>query len=112
MSITVPCKGDYVYLDFNPQSGKEKRGRRSAIVLTPEAFNRVTGFAVICPITNTVKNWPFQVHLPDGEAFTGAIETDQLKSLDWQARNIQIVGKATNEVLDECLARIEAFLEL
>lgn len=106
----VPDKGDYVYLNFNPQSGKEKTGRRSAIVLTPESFNRTTGFAVFCPITNTVNNWPFQVHLPDGEAFTGAIETDQLKSLDWRSRNIQIIGKADEDVLEECLAKIEAFL--
>lgn len=110
MDIQVPDRGDYVYITLNPQVGTEKAGRRSAIVLSPKEFNKKTGFASICPITNTVKQWPFQVHLPEGGFFTGAIETDQLKNLDWLSRKIQIVGQADEEVVEECLAKIETFL--
>lgn len=110
MSIQIPDRGDYVYINLNPQAGVEKAGRRSAIVLSPKEFNKKTGFASICPITNTVKEWPFQVHLPEGEFFTGSVETDQVKNLDWKSRKIQVVGKADDEVVEDCLAKIETFL--
>jgi mRNA interferase MazF len=105
----VPDRGDLVYVSFNPQSGHEQAGRRPGIVLSPKEFNEVTQFAVICPITNTVKGWPFEVELPSGLAFQGAVLTDQVKSLDWKSRNIQIKDQAP-EIVTECLNKIHTFL--
>ena len=48
--------------------------------------------------------------LPEGLVFDGVILTDQIKNLDWRARRIDIVGKAPNEVVDECLDKIHTFL--
>jgi mRNA interferase MazF len=86
----VPERGDLVYLDFNPQSGHEQAGRRSGIVLSPKAFNLATGFVVVCPIINREKGYPFEIVLPVGLHMEGVVLADQVKSLDWRSRNIDI----------------------
>jgi mRNA interferase MazF len=106
----VPDRGDLAYLNFNPQSGHEQAGRRPAIVLSPQAFNQATGFAVVSPITNQKKNYPFEVELPVGLLITGVVLADQVKSLDWLARNIDIVDKAPSHVVQEVLDKIHTFL--
>lgn len=83
----APARGDVVWLDFNPQVGREQAGRRPALVLSSTAYNRVAGLAVVCPITSRVKGYPFEVALPDGLPVTGVVLSDQAKSLDWHARN-------------------------
>ncbi|MDU4694494.1 MULTISPECIES: type II toxin-antitoxin system PemK/MazF family toxin [Paenibacillus] len=103
-------RGDLVWINFNPQAGHEQAGRRSAIVLSPRAFNETTGFVSVCPITHTVRGWGFEVPLPDGLAFQGVILTDQIKNLDWRARRIDVVGKVPDEVINECLHKIHTFL--
>ncbi|XID91591.1 type II toxin-antitoxin system PemK/MazF family toxin [Paenibacillaceae bacterium WGS1546] len=103
-------RGDLVWINFNPQAGHEHAGRRAAIVLSPKAFNETTGFVSVCPITHTVRGWGYEVLLPDGLVFNGVILTDQIKNLDWRARRIDIVGKAPNEVVTECLDKIHTFL--
>lgn len=90
--MTIPARGDLVWLDFDPQAGHEQAGRRPAIVLSEADFNDLTGFALVCPITNQVKEYPFEVPLPEGLLFTGAVLTDQLKSLDVKKRRIKVVG--------------------
>ena len=60
MSV-VPDIGDVVIVDFNPQAGHEQAGKRPALVLSPKNFNKITGFAWLCPITNQAKGYPFEV---------------------------------------------------
>jgi mRNA interferase MazF len=69
-----------------------------------------SGPSDICPITNTVKGWPFEVELPEGLAFQGAILTDEVKSLDWKSRRIQIIDEAPPETVTDCLNKIHTFL--
>lgn len=108
--MAAPERGDLVYINFNPQAGHEQAGNRPGIVLSPKAFNEATGFVAICPITNTVRGWGYEVKLPDGLAFQGVILTDQVKNLDWKARNLQIKGQAPAEIVSDCLAKIHTFL--
>ncbi|MCL6633959.1 MAG: type II toxin-antitoxin system PemK/MazF family toxin [Alicyclobacillus herbarius] len=108
--MPAPERGDLVYVNFNPQSGHEQAGTRPGIVLSPQAFNAATGFAVVCPITRQQKGYPFEVVLPDGLVFEGVILTDQVKSLDWRARRFQIKGRAPDELVMECLDLIHTFL--
>src|SRR5690625_2856779 len=124
MSGIVPNRGDLIVINFNPQAGHEQAGRRNAIVLSPQNFNELTGFAIVCPITNQKKGYPFEVELPkkgislndQGYPMTGVILTDQIKSLDWKARNIKILKRAhsedeqIHEIIDECLAKVETYL--
>lgn len=98
---SVPDSGDLVWLDFDPQAGREQAGRRPAIILSPAQYNEKSGLAVACPITSRVKGYPFEVTLPKGLAITGVILCDHLKSLDWRQRRAETVGKVPRAVLQE-----------
>ena len=87
----VPRRGDAVWVDSNPQAGHEQAGRRPAVVLSPESYNGTVGLAILCPITNKVKGYPFEVAIPPGLEVTGVILADQLKSADWQVRNAELI---------------------
>lgn len=115
--MPAPDRGDLVIINFNPQAGHEQRGRRTGLVLSPQAFNDVTGFALICPTTNQKKGYPFEVALPDsgvpvsdGFPVTGVVLVDQIKSLDWRARNLKVLGQANDEIIEDCLAKVATFL--
>jgi mRNA interferase MazF len=108
--MSVPKRGDLVFTNFSPQAGHEQAGFRPGIILSPEEFNRGTGFAVICPITGQQKGYPFEVVLPAGLPVYGVILADQFKSLDWRARGFQIVGQAPDEVVSDCLDLIHTIL--
>lgn len=92
---STPSRGDLIWLDFDPQAGREQAGTRPAIVLSEYEFNDLTGFAVVCPITNQSKGYAFEVSIPDGLPFTGVVLTDQFKSLDFRKRKIKIVGNVS-----------------
>ena len=85
----VPNRGDVVWLDFSPQAGHEQAGRRPALVLSQMPYNGKIGLAVVCPITSRVKGYPFEVPIPPGYAVSGVVLSDQVRSVDWQARNAQ-----------------------
>ncbi|HOD58936.1 MAG TPA: type II toxin-antitoxin system PemK/MazF family toxin [Rectinema sp.] len=57
----VPERGDIVWLDFKPQLGHEQRGRRPALTISHRAYNEKVGLAHFCPITSTIKGYPFEV---------------------------------------------------
>ncbi len=102
----VPERGDLVWLQFTPQAGHEQAGRRPAMVVSPKAYNRKVGLALVCPVTNQVKGYPFEVVLPSELNVSGAVLADQVKSLDWRARKAKRIGSAPQEILDEVLAKI------
>lgn len=110
MSLNVPKKGDIGFLDFNPQSGVEQAGHRPCLVLSPEAFNHTTGLAIVCPIRTRSGDWPFEVKLPQDLKIEGYILTDQVKSVDWKARNFNARDEAPEEIVQECLDIIHTFL--
>ena len=110
--VYQPERGDFVYLDFSPQTGTEQAGRRPALVLSPFDFNVATGLMIACPITNQVKGSSFEVPVPRGAHVTGAILSSQLRSVDWIARNAEFHSKAPEQTMLEVLARIEAILEI
>ena len=85
MRSYVPNKGDYIAVTFDPQSGREQKGRRPALVVSNSLFNKHTGLAIVCPITNTRRNFPFHVAVADDKALTGFIMVEQVKSIDFRA---------------------------
>lgn len=87
--IYVPKKGDIVWIDFDPSAGKEIRKRRPGLVVSRYEFNRKTLFAVICPITSTIRNLPTRYSLPNDLDTTGQILISQLKSLDFKERKLK-----------------------
>jgi mRNA interferase MazF len=100
-----------VWLQFHPQAGHEHRGRRPALVLSPAAYNRKVGLALCCPVTTRVKGYPFEVELLEHEPAQGAVLCDQVKSLDWRAREASRIGKVSDHVLDEATAKILTLID-
>ncbi len=106
----VPERGDAIWITFNPQAGHEQAGRRPAVVLTSSAYNGKTGLAILCPITSKIKGYPFEVMLPNNLPVTGAVLSDQVKSLDWQARNAELICNLPDDTMTEILQKIGALL--
>lgn len=105
-----PKQGDVVWLSFTPQTGHEQAGYRPALALSPESYNRKVGLALFCPITTKAKGYPFEVPLPAGLKASGVVLSDQVKSLDWQARDAKFSCKVPAKVLAEVTGRLEALL--
>ena len=106
----VPERGDAVWITLNPQAGHEQTGRRPAVVLSPSAYNKKVGLAILCPITNQVKGYPFEIALPEGLKVTGVILSDQVKSLDWKARQAELISRLPGEVVLEVLLKLNTLL--
>jgi mRNA interferase MazF len=106
----VPRKGDFIALTFDPQSGHEQRGRRPALVVSNDLFNRHTGLCIACPITRTRRDYPFHVSIPEGQDVTGFVMVEQVKAIDFRSRNARRIGKAPAEVLEETLSILDACL--
>jgi mRNA interferase MazF len=106
----APDRGHLVWVDMAPASGHEQSGRRPALVLSPVAYNERSGRALMCPITSRVKGYPFEVALPEGGGVRGVVLADQIKSLDWRARNAEAAGSVPDETLAAVLQRAGALL--
>jgi len=109
-SPNIPDSGDFIWITFDPQAGHEQAGRRPALVLSPRTYNQKSGFALVCPMTNQAKGYPFDVAVPRGHGVTGVVLADQVKSVDWQARRAERLGKCPLEQLNEVLARLAPLL--
>lgn len=107
----VPARGDAVWITLDPQAGHEQRGRRPALVLSPLAYNRKVGLVIVCPITSQVKGYPFEVPLPDGLPITGVVLADQVKSLDWVARQCGRICAIPTQVVSQVLRRLNTLLD-
>ena len=97
MSLAESCPdaGDLVWTDFDPTLGREQAGRRRpALVISPAAFIRNTGFAFVCPITTKIRPFPTSVVLPEGLPISGEILLSHLRSIDVLARPIRPTGAA------------------
>ncbi len=114
VSVTeyLPEAGDLIWLDFTPQAGREQSGRRPGLVLSPRAYNGKTSLAIVCPITNRVKGYPFEVELPAGGKIGGVVLSDYVKNLDWRQRRATKAGKVSAAVLKNVRERIAVLLEL
>ena len=106
----IPHCGDAVYITLNPQVGHEQAGRRPAVVLSPQNYNSKVGLAILCPITYQIKGYPFEVLLPTGLPIAGAILSDQVKSLDWRARNAELICTLPTETISEVLQKLGTLL--
>jgi len=109
--IYIPDRGDIVWINFNPQAGHEQSGRRPAVVLSTEAYNGKVGLAIFCPITSQIKGYPFEVIIPTGFKITGVILSDQVKSLDWKARNTELICKLPDTTIIEVLRKVATLFD-
>ena len=108
MKIYVPKKGDFIAVTFDPQSGHEQKGRRPALVLSNTLFNEQTGLAMVCPLTTTDRGYPFHVAVIRNPDVRGFVMVEQVKSIDYRARQAKLIGKASDDLLDEVLSILDA----
>ena len=101
-----------VWLAFDPQSGHEQTGRRPALVLSPATYNARIGLALFCPITSHIKGYPFEVPVSAGTAVSGVVLSDQIKSLDWRARQTEFICKLPEDVTVKVLKLVGAILKV
>ena len=106
----VPQPGDAVWITLTPQAGHEQAGRRPAVVLSPGTYNDRVGLALCCPITNQIKEYPFEVVIPSGLRVSGAVLADQIKSLDWQARQAEFICTLPPRTIGEILQKAGTLL--
>lgn len=110
MAAYVPRRGDFIAATFDPQSGHEQKGRRPALVISHDLFNKHTGLAIVCPITHTDRAHPFHVPITDQSKVTGFVMAEQVKSIDFRARRATRIAKAPPAILEEVLSLLEACL--
>ena len=112
MAAYIPDAGDIIKINLDPRNGHEQGGWRPALVLSPRIYNAKTGLAVVVPITNREKGYPFEVPLPGQIKTTGVVLADAVKSVDWRARNAKYADTAPPEVMEAVLERLRALLGL
>ena len=108
----VPARGDVVWISLSPQAGHEQAGRRPALVISPTAYNRKVGLAILCPVTSEVKGYPFEVRIPAGLEVGGVVLSDQVKSLDWRAREAKFLGLVPRATVREVVHKLGVLLSL
>lgn len=108
--MKVPEQGDIVLLDFDPQAGHEQAGHRPGLVVSQSEFNQVTGFIFVVPVTNQIKNYPFEVPISGTKKTKGVALADQVKSLDAKARRCKVVDRVNKATLDRALDLITVIM--
>ena len=108
----IPDRGDAVWITLNPQAGHEQAGRRPALILSPSTYNGRVGLALLCPITSQIKGYPFEVVIPKGLKVSGAVLSDQVKSLDWEARNVELLCHLSKELTEDVLKKLSTLLRI
>jgi len=106
----IPEQGDIVILSFDPQSGHEQKGRRPAIIISNKTFNQYLGLAFACPITNTKRDFPFHIKV-NSKNITGYIMSEQMKYIDYNARNIKFIEKADENTINQVLGIIDSIIQ-
>jgi mRNA interferase MazF len=110
MSYT-PKRGDAVWLNLDPQSGREQSGRRPALILSPLEYNQKVGLAIICPITNRAKGYAFEVEIPEGLKVKGIVLSDHVKSADWRTRDIEFICRLPDSTVEDVIEKLAILLK-
>jgi mRNA-degrading endonuclease toxin of MazEF toxin-antitoxin module len=108
-------RGDIWLVGLDPTQGYEQRGRRPVLVVSPEAFNRITKVPVVVPITsggNFARTAGFAVSLKGaGTKTTGVVRCDQPRALDVGARGGKKLESVPGAIMDEVLAKLAPIFE-
>lgn len=104
----APDAGEIIWVDFDPQAGREQAGHRPAVVLTAAAYNLRSGLLICVPLTTRVKGYPFEV--PVAGARNGVALVDHVRSIDWRARGASAKGRVSEDELEEIRAKLRALV--
>lgn len=104
-------RGDIVWIDFSSTKGHEQRNKRPAVVLSPKNYNEKSCLMIVAPITNKQKGYPFEVNI-DSENISGVVLTDQIRTINWQARNVQKAGKVNENTMNKISHHLKLLLPI
>ena len=105
--LKSPRRGDVIRLNFDPKAGHEQGGFRPAVVVSHSTYNEHSSTIVVCPVTSRIRDWPFNVLLPEELPVQGAVLVDQITTVDWRARSARIACSCPDDVLDEIDAKLD-----
>ena len=107
----IPDRGDFVHLNLNPRTGREQSGKRFALIVSPQSFNRISSLAFVCPVTTKIKGFPLEVKIINnpGKVY-GAVLVHHLRSIDWKQRNVEYIESAPKNILEEVVAKLEPLI--
>ena len=105
MVAYIPNRGDIVWLSFDPQTGKEIKKTRPALIISPKIYHQKSGLALCMPITSKIKGYPFEV-LIQNDCIKGVVLADQLRSLDWKQRKASFIAKLDEKLLSEVMQKL------
>ena len=106
----IPERGDAVRIAWSHKAGHDPEGRGVALVLSPAAYNGKVGLALLCPITDRVKGYPFEVPIPGNIIVKGVVLSDEVKSLDWRALKAELICRLPEATVSEVLRKAAALL--
>lgn len=104
-------QGDIIKINFNPQSGHEQAGYRPAVVVSNNFFNNVTKLAIVCPITNSSKDFPLHIALDERTRTTGSIMCQHIRTLDVESRGYSFVERLPEDILKKVINVVFAEIE-
>ncbi len=108
-------RGEIWLVGLDPPKGHEQKGRRLVLIVSPEAFNRVTKVPVVLPITSGsgfARTAGFAVPLTGtGTNTTGVVRCDQPRALDLRARSGRTLESIPAAMMDEVLAKLAPIFE-
>lgn len=105
-------QGDIIKVNFTPQSSHEQAGYRPAVVVSNHIFNQKSSVIIICPITNTISDFPLHVALDEHTKTTGMVLCNHIKALDLNSRGYKFVERMPAELLKKIVNMVIAQVSL
>ena len=109
--MKYPERGDLIKCDFDNAVGHEQANFRRALVISPTIYNQKLRMALVCAITNQKKGFAFEVDIPSGLKVTGVLLTDQLRTIDWEARKVEVVDQLPDDVFEKVINKVKKLIE-
>ncbi len=105
-------QGDIISVDLNPRVGHEQSGFRPAVVVSKELFHRMSSMTIVCPITNTIRDFPLHVQLDDRTVTTGNILCEQVRAIDLRHRKYKVIEKLPKDILLQVIDCVQSSIDL
>jgi mRNA interferase MazF len=105
-------QGDIIKINFDPQIGHEQAGYRPAIVVSNNFALSKTNIVLVCPITNTDRNFPVHIPLDHRTQTTGVVLCEHLRSVDLLKRPYKFIETLPDDLLREVVDVIYGLIEI
>ena len=104
-------QGDIVKFNLNPKQGHEQQGYRPYICLSYKGVAQYSNIAIFAPISNTKRNYPLYVPVPESNQTTGKVLLDQLVAIDYNARKHVFVETISDDFVEELLKKVKVIFQ-